>query len=191
MRYMFLMDEKSRAAFGSNWGWFLLWGIALIALGIFAISYATVTTLISVVLLGIVLTAVGVVMIIDTFTFWWRIWSGFFVHLVMALLYLSVGIMLIKGPVSSSISLTLLLAILYIVLGAFRIVYSLTFQLPRQGWRLFNGIITLLLGILILKAWPSSGLFIIGLFIGIDLLVAGWVYVMGAFAARSLAQPAK
>lgn len=191
MRTMFMMSDADRTAFGNNWGWFLFWGIALMILGIIAISFASVTTLISVVFLGIVLTIVGAVITIDAFQFWRYIWSSFFIHLLMGILYLGAGIIMIKGPASASISITLLLAILYMSLGVFRIIYSLAYQMPNRSWRLFNGIVSLILGILILKAWPNSGLFIIGLFIGIDLLIAGWVYVIGAFAARSLLHSAK
>lgn len=185
MPYLVQMNDKQSIAFSSNKSWFLAWGIALIILGIFAISYASTATLISIVFLGIVLAISGAVVIIDAFHFWRQIWSGFFFHLILGLLYLAVGIMLIKGPISGAISLTLLLAILYIVLGIFRIIYSLSVQLPRQGWRLFNGVITLILGILIYKSWPMSGLFIIGLFIGIDLIIAGWVYVMAALSIKT------
>jgi uncharacterized membrane protein HdeD (DUF308 family) len=55
----------------------------------------------------------------------------------------------------------------------------------NRGWRLASSIITLLLGVLILLEWPASGLFIIGLFIGIDLIFTGWVYIVSALSARS------
>ena len=185
------LSDQNRAALSINWGWFFACGLALIVLGTFAITYASVTTLVSVVMLGIILTIFGVIGILDSFQFWWRIWGSFFLHLLMAILYLAAGVMLIKGPLAGSISLTLLMGILFIVVGLLRIIYSLIYQLPGRGWRLFNGVLTLILGILILKAWPMSGLFIIGLFIGIDLMIAGWVYVMAAFAARALSKEMK
>ena len=55
---------------------------------------------------------------------------------------------------------------------------------------LFNGIITLILGIIIWRQWPVSGLWVIGLFIGIDLIISGWAWVMLSFAARQIAQKA-
>jgi uncharacterized membrane protein HdeD (DUF308 family) len=173
-------------AFARNWGWFLLWGIALIVLGALAICYTTFSTLLSVIMLGVVISVGGVFIIIDTFSFWWRKWSGFFLHLLMGILYLVVGYMLIYGPVAASVSITLILAIFYIVLGVFRIVTSLSLRTPRWGWNLFNGIIALLLGLLIFEQWPMSGLYIIGLFVGIDLLFTGWAYVMAGLGARAL-----
>lgn len=181
-------SNQCLADFSKNRGWFLVWGFLLVVLGIIAISATTLTTVFSVIFLGFLLGIGGVVIVIDTFTFWRRKWSGFFLHLLLGILYIIVGVMLVKSPILASVSLTLFLGIFYLVIGAFRIIYSLATRLPRWGWGLFNAIISLLLGILILASWPQSGLFVIGLFVGIDLLFTGWTYIMASFAARSLAK---
>lgn len=183
---MTLSLRISNKDINAYWGWFLAWGILLLVLGIAAISAATLTTLISVLFLGFVITIGGVVIMIDTFTFWWRRWQGFILHLLIALLYLVVGVMLINNPVAAAASLTLFLGILYIFAGIFRVIYSLTVKLNRWGLSFFSGLVSLLLGILIVSSWPSSSLFIIGLFVGIDLVIAGWVYIMGALTAKNL-----
>lgn len=185
---MISSEIKSRylAAFVNNWCWFLLWGILLLILGIIAISYTTATTILSVIVLGVLLLLGGIILIVDSFSFWWGKWGGFFWHLLMGILYLIVGILFIKSPLWASMSLTLMLAILFIIVGLFRIIYSLSVRLPRWGWTLFNGIITLILGVLIYAQWPVSGLYIIGLFVGIDLIFAGWAYIMISLGARSL-----
>lgn len=186
MSYLFSGGQLDRLAFGKNWGFFLVWGILLVLLGAFAITATTVTTLISVVFLGFVILISGLVVIIDSFTFWWRKGSGFFFHIIIGLLYFIVGVMLVKSPLEGSISITLILGILYTVVGIFRLISSVSLRSPRWGWSFFNGIISLLLGILILSSWPASSLFIIGLFVGIDLLFTGWTYIMASIAARSL-----
>ncbi len=172
------------AAFRENWGKFLVWGIALSILGIAAMSAAAFTTLVSVFLLGILITIGGAVVIIDSLTFW-RGKPGFILHSLSGALYLVVGLMLMINPLSGSVSLTLLLGICYTLLGLFRIIAALSIKQYRWKLSLFNGIITLLIGVLILRSWPESSLYIIGLFIGIDLLVCGWVYIMSAIAGRN------
>lgn len=167
-----------------NWGWFVGFGIALIALGIFAIGAAALTTLISVVFLGVLLIIGGVVMLIDTFKAWSGSVGSFILFFLFSLFYLIAGILLIKHPVSAAVSITLLLAIFYMVVGVFRILGSLAMRLPHWGWGLFSGIIALALGILIMAHWPASSLFIIGLFVGIDLVFNGWTYVILGLAAR-------
>jgi uncharacterized membrane protein HdeD (DUF308 family) len=168
------------------WGWFLAFGIALVALGIVAIAHAAASTIVSVIFLGTILAITGVVFIFDSFRSSFGKWNEFFMRLGMGILYLLAGIILLKGPVVGSITLTLILAIMYIALGFIRTIYSATHAGPGRGWSLASGLITLLLGILILLEWPASGLFIIGLFIGIDLVFTGWIYIMAAIAAKNL-----
>lgn len=179
------MSNLDATSISKNWGWFLVWGIALVVLGMFAISAAAMTTLLSVIFIGFLLLISGAFIIIDTFTFWRGKGSGFFLHLMMGLLYLAAGVILIGNPVQGSVSLTLLLGVLYTCLGIFRIFYGINYRMLRWGWSLVSGIVTLLLGILILASWPDSSLFIIGLFVGIDLLFCGWAYIMVAFMARN------
>lgn len=180
------IDKQHLPAFGKNWKRFLALGIVIFLLGMFAIYASVFTTLLSVVAFGLIIFFSGIMMTYDTFTFWRGKKSGFFLHLLIACLYVLLGLALIINPVASSISFTLILGIFYIVIGIFRIAFTPTLRAPNWGWGWFNGVITLLLGILIVTSWPASGLYIIGLFIGLDLLFCGLTYIMLAFAARKL-----
>lgn len=179
-------NDSYLSDFSKQWSLYFLWGIFLTILGILAIGAAAFTTLVTLFVLGLLLLIAGVVLFIDTFAFWWGKWNGFFLHFILALLYIVVGIMVIKQPMAASISLTLFLGIFYVIIGLYRIFVSSGIRSPRWGWALFNGVISLLLGVLILSSWPASGLFIIGIFIGIDLVFSGWTFIMAALAARAL-----
>jgi uncharacterized membrane protein HdeD (DUF308 family) len=172
--------------FSHFWHRFFIFGIVLTLLGAFAIYTATSTTFLTVMLIGFFIFCSGAVMVFDTLTFWRGKWSGFSLHFILALLYLYVGIILIKNPVQGSISLTFLLATFFIVAGICRMAFYSLLQTPQWGWGFLNGIITLLIGILIMNSWPSSSLFVIGLFVGIDLVLCGWTYMMSALAAKQL-----
>lgn len=184
MNGSFRFSDADLARFAKKWGWFVGFGFLLIILGIAAIAAAGFTTLVSVIFLGFLLLMGGVIITIDTFNTWWGKWKGFILHLVIGILYLIAGALLIKHPASASVSLTLLLGIFYAVVGVFRLVYSSLSQGPKWGWGMFSGLISLLLGILIMMSWPASSLYIIGLFVGIDLLFSGWSYVMIGLSAR-------
>jgi uncharacterized membrane protein HdeD (DUF308 family) len=184
MSFLFQMNNQDLSSFHKNWAWFLLWGIGLVALGTLAIVFSFAATVISVVFLGILLAVSGAFITIDSFQSWWGRWSGFFLHLGVGVLYLIIAYLFIERPLSSAISLTLLLGIVFLVIGVFRIIYAMSSGLPQKGWRVFNGIVTLILGLLIVAEWPASGIFVLGLFIGIDLVFSGWVYIVAAFAAR-------
>lgn len=151
-------------------------------LGAAAIATSTVVTVASMVFLGALLLIGGALQIGYTFSV--RNWSGFFLSLLAGILYAVVGFLLIAHPTAGALSLTLLLAAFYIVGGIFRIVGALATRFEHWGWALFSGIVTLILGLLIWTGWPATGLWVFGLFIGIDLLVYGWFWVMLALAAR-------
>lgn len=169
---------------GKRWGWFLGFGIILILLGILAAAGAAVVTEISVLFLGILLLIGGVLQI--GYAFWSRHWSGFFISSLAGALYVVVGALFIVNPTASAISLTLLLAAFYLAGGIFRIVGSVMMRFEQWGWALFSGIVKFALGLLILLGWPETGLWVFGLFIGIDLIVYGWFWVILALTIRNI-----
>ncbi len=171
-----------------HWGWFVFWGLCLVLLGTGAIYASVFTTLASVIFLGIVFCVASVFMLINTFKFWLHKGISFFGHLLLSILYFIAGVMLLVTPLQSAISLTLLLGIFFIAVGIYRIIFSLYAKLPRWGWILLSGIITTILGVLILAQWPSSGLYVIGLFVGIDILLIGWSYIMLGLFSRTAAK---
>lgn len=186
MNSSFGMSPRNMAYIGIHWGWFFFFGLVLMVLGLVAISAATFTTMISIIFLGVLLTIGGVVILLDTFRSWWKKWGIFAFHFVLGILYIVAGYYLINSPVLGSISITLLLGVFYTIIGLFRLISTAVWKTPRWGWGFFSGLISFLLGILILNNWPESSLFIIGLFVGVDLFVAGWTYMMVSLAAMKL-----
>jgi uncharacterized membrane protein HdeD (DUF308 family) len=167
-----------------NWGWFLALGIALILLGVFALIAAEITTLASVLLFGWLVLFGGVFEVVAAF--WARQWSGFFLHLLVGVLYVVVGLLLIAHPVAAAAGLTLLLVALFLTGGAFRILAAAALRYPNWGWSVLDGVIALILGAMIWKEWPESSLLVIGTFVGIILVFRGWAWVMFALAVRRL-----
>jgi uncharacterized membrane protein HdeD (DUF308 family) len=100
-------------------------------------------------------------------------------------LYLIAGIFLINNPVGAALGLTLLVAVCLLTGGAVRIVLSLLERFDGWGWVVMNGIVSVLLGAAIWRQWPLSGLWALGLFVGIEMLFSGLSWVMLALAVRS------
>jgi uncharacterized membrane protein HdeD (DUF308 family) len=168
-----------------NWGWFLALGIVQIVGGIFAAGFAFTATMASVVTVGILLLiAAGAqtAMAIRA-----RDWSGFFLFLLVGLLYAVTGFVMLMHPVVAAESLTLMLAAAFLVGGGYRIVVALVGRFPSWGWVVVNGVVTMFLGIAILQQWPGSGLWVIGLFVGIDLIVNGVTWSVLAVGVRNAA----
>lgn len=70
--------------------------------------------------------------------------------------------------------------------GLFRIIGSLAYRFPHWGWVLVGGVINLVLGIMIWQQWPEAAFWVIGLFVGIDLIFTGWTWVMLALGIKNL-----
>ena len=171
-----------------HWGWFLALGICLIMFGVVAIAFSVLATIAYVVVFGWLLVLSGVLQAIHAFVR--KKWGGFFLGLFGGILSLVVGIMLVVNPVLGAESLTLLVASFLLVGGVFRIVASLTGRFQNWGWLLLNGIINVVLGALIWAQWPLSGLWVIGLFVGIDMLFNCWSLVMLGLIARRMPEHA-
>jgi uncharacterized membrane protein HdeD (DUF308 family) len=92
--------------------------------------------------------------------------------------------MIIGHPAESAIQLTLIIAIFLMIGGIFRIVFALSERFSGWEWVLLNGFVALLLGLMIYKQWPASGLWVIGLFVGIDLIFNGWAWIMLSLGLR-------
>jgi uncharacterized membrane protein HdeD (DUF308 family) len=173
------------AAYSKNWDKFLMWGIVLMLIGVLAVTATAMTTLVSIMVLGFLLLFSGCVILLDTFTFWHGKDHGFVTHLLAAVLYIAGGTILLTNPVEGSVTITLLLGMIYTLLGLTRLFFATAIRLPSWGWTFSNGLITLLIGILIISSWPQSSLYIIGLFVGIDIFFCGLAYTMAAFALKN------
>jgi uncharacterized membrane protein HdeD (DUF308 family) len=171
-------------ALSRNWGWLLALGILMIILGVFAIGAPAVATVAVQLALGWILMIGGIAQGIHAFMV--KGWGGFLLELLSAALYLVVGILLLVNPVEGALALTIVLAVFLIVEGIFKLIMAFRVRDHRGwGWLLASGILSLILGVLIWAEWPASGVWVIGLLVGIQLLFTGWSLVMLALAARA------
>jgi uncharacterized membrane protein HdeD (DUF308 family) len=171
-------------AIRGNWGWILALGIILIVVGTVAIAMPFAGSMASIVALSALLIMGGIAQLVGAF--WTRDWSGFFLTLLMGVLYLILGVVFLRHPVNALSFVTLLLACGLMVSGLFRIIGSLMSRFPQWGWTLLGGAINLLLGIYIYSQWPLDSLFILGLFVGIDMIFTGWTWIALALAVKNL-----
>jgi uncharacterized membrane protein HdeD (DUF308 family) len=165
------------------WLWFLVLGVVIMVAGIGAISAAFVATFTSVLVFGVMLMAGGGVQIVNAFLA--RTWGAFFLCLLVGLLQILVGGIMVEHPQRAAEALTLMLAVAFLFGGTARLIYAAVQPFEGRGWVFLNGFVTLLLGISIWRQWPESSLWVIGLFIGIDLVFSGWSWVMLGLAVKS------
>jgi uncharacterized membrane protein HdeD (DUF308 family) len=156
----------------AKWGWIVALGVVYLVAGFIALGSVLSATVVSVFLVGIMMIIAGVAEVINAFEV--RGWGKFLLWLLLGALYIIAGLVTFRNPLLAAAVLTLILGVALVASGIMRII--LAFSVQRDApwiWVLLSGAITLLLGALILARWPISSLYILGLFLGIDLIFAG------------------
>lgn len=165
------------------WRWLFGTGIVMLILGLAAIFLPFVATLTIQALLAVIFIIAGAVQIVHAVKA--NQPKGFALRLLGAALYLGVGILLLAYPFEGALTLTLVLAALFIVAGAFKITLALHVRpVPSWGWILVSGILAILLGVLIWAGLPATARWAIGLLVGIELLFTGWTMIIFAVSVR-------
>jgi uncharacterized membrane protein HdeD (DUF308 family) len=170
-----------------EWWWFMLLGVLLTVSGTAAIVFPHLTVITSFAvtsLLGVLLMISGVAIIVGAF--WAGKWSGLLLQLLVGFLYLASGFVITENPVISTLTITVFIAMSFVVMGAFRIVGALLLHFPQWGWALLNGVITMLAGIIIYRQLPEDALWVIGLLVGLEMLFNGWTWIMLALVLRHI-----
>jgi uncharacterized membrane protein HdeD (DUF308 family) len=182
------MANTSNIAVGDSlqrhWGWLLGLGILLLILGCIGLGMDIALTIVSMYFFAALLMVSGLSHFADAFKY--KRWKGAIWQILVAILYLVAAGIILYDPILASTIITALLAWVLIVIGVTRIAMSMSLKDNKGwGWIFFAGITSLILGILILLQWPTSGLWVIGMFIAIDMIVSGWTYIFMAIAARA------
>lgn len=164
--------------------WFTIVGSLLVLLGLLAIVAAFAATLATVLIFGILLLIAGIAQIGHAFSA--ARWRGFTVHLVAGVLYAIVGLLIVVDPVGGAIGLTLLLAVFFILSGCLKLVLAVQ---AESGWFGLSGGLDLLLGLLVFLGWPETGTWVIGVFLGIEMLFAGISLLLLKSAKPRLLRP--
>ena len=165
-----------------RWKPLLTLGIVLIAFGTLALAVSFVATLVSVLAFGWLLLVTGGIEMVYAFKN--ARWAGTILHVANGALSVVAGFLLLVNPAAGAVVLTLLMAMFFLIGGLFRIVAALVTELPHRGWILLSGAVTLLLGIFIWRQLPGAAVWLIGTFVGVDMIMIGWSWTMAALAAR-------
>jgi uncharacterized membrane protein HdeD (DUF308 family) len=168
----------------SSWGWFLVLGVLSIVLGLGCIVFNVSATFATVLVFGWILLIGAVVGLLEAFRA--RSWRGFLLYLLPAIFRGVTGYLLVRYPLMGVETLTLMLASFFIVGGVFRAVGSAVSKFPRWGWAVFSGMLTTVLGVMLLAQMPISGLWFIGFAIGVELISAGIAEIGFATAIHTL-----
>jgi uncharacterized membrane protein HdeD (DUF308 family) len=160
----------------AKWGWIVALGVVYVVAGVIALGSVVMATVATVIIVGVMMIIAGVAEVINAFQV--RTWGRFFFWLILGVLYIVAGFVAFESPLLTAVWLTLFLGAALVASGVVRI--FLAFNM-RHGspwiWVALSGLITLLLGVIILAHWPDSALYTLGIILGVDLVFAGagWI----------------
>lgn len=173
---------------GRGWGWLAFLGVISIIGGILALINPFAATLTAAMLAAWTFLLFGVLSLVQTFQASDR-GAAFLWNLLIAVLMIALGISLIFRPLEGIISLTVLVAVMFIVLGIAKFFYAFGLRpLQGWGWMLVSGIISFVLGIMILADLPVAAASILGILLAIELLSNGLFMLLVALGLRSLSR---
>jgi uncharacterized membrane protein HdeD (DUF308 family) len=164
-----------------RWGWFLALGIALTLCGIVALGDTFVATIFSVAVIGWILIFSAIFHAIH----WFRGREArHYLVLFGSIINFVVGLILVLDPAAGALTLTLVLAAFFLIVGGMHLFTAISSEIPHRGWAILDGAISVLLGLLLLIHWPVSALWFIGFAVGVALIFRGWAWIMLALMLR-------
>ena len=174
-------------ALRAKWGWLVGFGIFSVIAGVIALGsgvmFATAT---AVLIIGFMMLMAGAAEIVAAFNA--KDWGHRILWLLLGALYVFAGFVCLQNPFEAATLLTLMLGIALIIGGLLRIFLATRMkQGTPWGWVVFSGILSFLLGLMIVAKWPYSSAYTLGIFLGIDLIFigSGWLTVGIALKKRA------
>jgi uncharacterized membrane protein HdeD (DUF308 family) len=160
----------------ARWGWIVALGVVYLIAGFIALGSIVMATVASVLIVGVMMIIAGVAEVFNAFQI--KTWGRFLVWALLGVLYIVAGFITFENPLFAAVLLTLLLGASLVASGIVRL--FLAFNMKRETpwiWVALSSVVTLLLGLLILARWPVNSLYILGLFLSFDLIMAGagWI----------------
>lgn len=169
----------------SRWGWFVAFGLVVALLGFASLAIVGAATLASVYLIAIFMIFIGGTEI--TVGVNAHRWSSRVLVVLLGLLYIVAGSFALANPVAGAIGLTLLLGAAMLATGVMR-AYFATLLPEGPKWLVgLAGAVTILVGVLVLAGWPENSAYVLGIFLGVDMIMYGASWLnFGLFLRRRL-----
>jgi uncharacterized membrane protein HdeD (DUF308 family) len=171
-------DTATSLSAPPTWARYVL-GLCLILAGMFVLGDVAAATIVSTIFIGAVAVVAGAFEIISAF--WTKKWGGFLWQILLGVLYVAFGIALLNRPVAGALMLTYFLGLVLLVSGIVRVLLS--FRHWREaGWlMLLSGAFGIIAGLIVLTGFPTTGLWVLGLVLGIDLISHGAAWLAYAW----------
>lgn len=174
-------------ALRDKWGWIVALGVIFMLAGVIALGSVLMATVSAVYIIGIMMIMAGVTEIVTAFNV--KDWGKFALWMLLGLLYVAAGVIAFLNPFAAATILTLMLGVALMIGGIVRgfLAWHVREAGKPWGWVAFSAAITILLGLMIVLQWPYSSFYVLGVFLGIDLIFIGSSWLMIGLALKKRA----
>ena len=178
-------ESAVRSSLKEHWRLFTVQGVLLVILGMIAAALPQLAAVFTAALLGWLLFFSGVFRTVALIRSTRA--PGYWSSLLLAILTAILGFIMGWYPLEGAVTLTMLLTAYFILHGiaTFMIAFSVKEETGRWVLLLISGLIDFLLAGLVIVGWPSTALWVLGLFVGVNMLLTGFAFVFAALGARS------
>jgi uncharacterized membrane protein HdeD (DUF308 family) len=171
---------------GRSWGWALAFGIVSALVGLLALVWPGKTLVVLAVLLGVQFVVAGIFRFVEAVAFGGDESGGARVLLaILGVLSLVVGLYALRHVLVTLVALALILGIYWVVNGVVDVFVAISDKgLPRRGWRIALGGLSIVAGLIAL-VYPDISLLALTWVAGAWLLVLGVVQIVLSFRLRA------
>ena len=157
-------------------------GVLMIFAGVLAIAMPFFAGSVTVMLVGLLMIGGGLLEIIHAFGR--PSWGQRIAWIVLGVVMVIAGVVVLGRPVAGLAFLALALAAFFFAEGIIKLFYAFKIEEGR-GWLVLGGVVSLLLGFLIWRQWPFSGVWAVGTLVGVYFLFDGFSLLGSAAEKRS------
>lgn len=185
-RYQLKVESHLTDDVRHHTGWFTGLGIVFLLLGAAAIAFPWIATLSLEIAIGLLFIIAGIAQGVQSFSI--PRWKGFLLSVGLSALALILGVFMVFFPLAGAATLTVFVAAFLLVGGVMKTFFAVYVK-PAIGWGWFltGGLLSLLLGLLILLQLEETFPWVLGLLLGIDFLFTGtWMLALAAQARRAI-----
>src|SRR5215217_1718223 len=178
------LDLVARQTVSNKWGWFVALGVLLVMGGGIALANLFAATVVSVYYIGAIMLVAGLLQLAHAFRV--KGWQSVLYWGLAGGCYTLAGIFAFINPLLTSAVLTLIMGVALLVAGLFRIWSGFALRpLKGWGWIALGGLVTLLAGLIVVAGWPVNSLWILGLFLAVDITMQGLALIAFGVLAKS------
>lgn len=168
-----------------HWRLFLIEGVILMLLGIAAVVIPQFFSVVTVLFLGWIIVLAGAIHVGRALFF--SEMPGFGLWLVLGALQIIVGYLLIADPIAGVMTLTMMMTLFFALEGVIKIYWAFMLRpLPQWNFVLFSGVTALLFAVVILVFWSETAHWLLGLFVGINMIILGWSIVKMSLSHKNI-----